>query len=395
MIEIKGKRNSAIVFADKIDKETKTKLAAILREEAFADSRIRIMPDAHAGKTAVVGTTITLTNRIIPALLGVDLGCGMEVVFLQEREVDLPKLDEAIHALVPCGAKIHAAPLLSADAFDFDRLYCKTAVNKDRALKSLGTLGGGNHFIELDKTENGELVLVIHCGSRQAGSDVATYYKALAYREQCKKERKEKRKIFYDYDEDDHACRAVRREQKTKLDVTRENAVLKGRRFEEYLHDVALMQEYADLNRKTISNTICSAMGFHVKDRFSCAHNYIDAEHMILRKGAISARLHERVIIPLNMRDGAILGTGMGNPNWNFSAPHGAGRACSRIEAKHTYTVEEYQAEMSGIYTTTATAGSLDECPMAYKPPKKILDVIGETVNIEQIIRPVYNFKSC
>lgn len=394
MIEIQGKKNSAIVFADKIDKETKTQLAALLREDAFADSKIRIMPDTHTGKYTVVGTTMTLNGRITPSLLGVDIGCGVETVFLEETEINLPELDKAVHALIPCGAKIHSEPVI--DNFDFSGLHCASSVNKNRALKSIGTLGGGNHFIELDRADDGTLILLIHSGSRQAGSDVALHYQELAYREECKKERKQSRKADYrNRYEEDYYCKAMRREARTKLAVTRQNAVLKGERFFEYLNDVAIIQRYADLNRRTIAERICSALNLHIKDRFSCVHNYIDEENMILRKGAISARQNERVIIPLNMRDGAILGVGLGNSEWNFSAPHGAGRACSRTEAKYAYTVEEYQQTMSGIFTTTANAGSLDECPMAYKPAHKIIEAVKDTVEIQQIIRPVYNFKAC
>lgn len=394
MIELHGKRNSAIIFAEKIDKETKTQLAALLREEAFADSKIRIMPDAHTGKNAVVGTTMTLNGRIIPGVLGVDIGCGVEVVFLREKDVDLEKLDQVVHSLVPCGAKIHDTPI-SAD-FDFNELYCRSVINAGRAKRSIGTLGGGNHFIELDRDFDGGLVLLIHSGSRQVGSDAANYYQELAYSDACKKLRKEARKTDYGYrSEQELYCKAMRRESKSKLKVTRQTAVLKGALFGQYLHDVAVIQEYADLNRRTIAKIILSALDLHEKERFSCVHNYVDTESMILRKGAISARANERVIIPLNMRDGAIIGVGKGNPEWNFSAPHGAGRACSRTEAKYAYTVEEYRREMSGIYTTTANEGSLDECPMAYKPPETILHSITDTVKTERIIRPIYNFKSC
>ena len=394
MFEIIGKRNSAIVFAEKTDKETKTQIASLLREEAFADSKIRIMPDTHTGKYTVVGTTMTLNGRIMPSLLGVDIGCGVEVVFLEEKEIDLPKFDKTVHELIPCGAKIHHEPVV--DSFDFSKLNCLSAVNQSRAMRSLGTLGGGNHFIELDKAENGDLILLIHCGSRQAGSDVALYYQDLAYREACKKERKLSRNIHYQaVNEEEYYCKAIRREVKAKLPTTKQNAVLKGERFFQYINDVAIMQQYADLNRRTIAERICAAMQLHVKDRFSCVHNYVDKDSMILRKGAISARQNERVVIPLNMRDGSIIGVGLGNPEWNFSAPHGAGRACSRTEAKFTYTVEEYQQAMAGVYTTTATIGSLDECPMAYKPSDKIVDAVKDTVEIKQIIHPIYNFKAC
>ena len=390
MIKIKGKRNSAIIYAEKIDNSTKTQIASLLREEAYSDSKIRIMPDTHSGKNVAVGTTMTLSRRVNPALVGVDIGCGMEVVILQETEVDLKKLDEAIHSSIPCGAKIHERPIAE---FDLSSLYCKDKVDITRAMRSLGTLGGGNHFIELDRSEQGELMLVIHSGSRQLGSDVARYYQEQAYRYQCKKM---KRRSNHDRrSNDEYLCRAEKRERKSDVKVRYEDAILEGELFDKYLQDISIVTAFADLNRQTIAKTICSKMSLTEKDRFSCVHNYIDTDRMILRKGAISARLDERLIIPLNMRDGAIIGRGLGNPEWNFSAPHGAGRACNRTEAKFAFTVEEFQRQMEGIYTTTAQTGSLDECPMAYKPPEAILSQIEESVEIEQIIKPIYNFKSC
>ena len=390
MIKLQGKRNSAIVFADKIDKSTKTQISELLREEAYADSKIRIMPDTHSGKNVAVGTTMTVKNRIAPSLVGVDIGCGMEVVFLKEKELDLEKLDGAIHALVPAGSKIHDFPVTS---FDFDTLHCKNNVDSERALKSIGTLGGGNHFIEVDRTEAGELVLVIHSGSRQLGSDVASYYQDQAYRYQCKKQRKRVRQSYYD--DVDAEGFVSNKSSGSSVQVKRETAVLEGALLKQYLHDLDIVVSFADLNRQTIAKLICDRMGLTVTDRFSCIHNYIDTEYMILRKGAISARLGERVIIPLNMRDGALLGVGKGNPEWNFSAPHGAGRACSRTDAKYAFTVEEFKREMEGIYTTTATEGSIDECPMAYKAPSRIFEFIGDTVSDYEIIKPIYNFKSC
>ena len=390
MIKLQGKRNSAIIFADKIDKQTKTQISELLREEAYADSKIRIMPDTHSGKNVAVGTTMTVKNRIAPSLVGVDIGCGMEVVFLKEQEIDPEKLDRVIHSLVPAGTKIHGAPITS---FDFDALHCKDKVNLERALRSIGTLGGGNHFIEVDRTEDSELVLVIHSGSRQLGSDVATYYQDQAYRYQCKKQRKRARQSYYD---DVDATGLIHQKSSSNtVNVKRETAILEGTLLDEYLHDLNIVTSFADLNRRTMAKIICDNMGLTITDRFSCIHNYIDTEYMILRKGAISARLGERVIIPLNMRDGALLGIGKGNPEWNFSAPHGAGRACSRTDAKYAFTVEEFKREMEGIYTTTATEGSIDECPMAYKAPSRIFEFIGETVSDYEIIKPIYNFKSC
>lgn len=390
MIKLQGKRNSAVIFADKIDKQTKTQISSLLREEAYSDSKIRIMPDVHSGKNVAVGTTMTVARRISPALVGVDIGCGMETVFLHEQELDLKRLDHVIHSLIPCGAKVHDNAIAS---FDLSQLNCKDHVDGERALRSLGTLGGGNHFIEVDRTESGDLVLVIHSGSRQLGSDVSGYYEDQAYRYQCRKNRKRTRQSYYD-DKNDGLYFA-KKSNKEMPKIKREEAILEGELFQSYLHDLAIVTAFADHNRRTIADRICRSMGLTVRERFSCIHNYIDTEHMILRKGAVSARLGERVIIPLNMRDGALLGYGKGNPEWNYSAPHGAGRACSRTDAKYAFTVEEYQREMEGIYTTTAQEGSIDECPMAYKAPERILEVIGETVSDFEIIKPIYNFKSC
>jgi len=394
MIEIQGKRNSAIIYADKIDRETKTQLAELLRDIAFADSKIRIMPDTHSGKGCVVGTTMTLTGRLCPALVGVDIGCGMETVIFEEKLIDLPKLDELIHSQIPCGSRVHGSPLASADEVNLSKLRCYSKINADRAYRSIGTLGGGNHFIEFDKDDNGTLYLVIHSGSRQLGSDVAKYHQDAAYRYQCKKAKRNARTTSFQRDDDEYYLKPASYEKKSPS-VVYGRAILDGELFEDYIHDISVVQEFATLNRKTMAEIIRSGMGLHSKDGFSNVHNYVDTERMILRKGAISANQGERLIIPLNMRDGALICTGLGNPDWNFSAPHGAGRVCSRTDAKYAYSVEEFQEQMKGVYTTTANAGSIDECPMAYKAPEGIISSIGDAVKIEKTIRPIYNFKAC
>ena len=400
MIEIRGKRNSAIVYAEKIDKETKTQLAELLRDIAFADSKIRIMPDTHSGKGCVVGTTMTLSGRLCPALVGVDLGCGMETVIFRERDIDLPKLDEFVHSHIPCGSKVNAKPLISDNDIDLSRLRCYSKINADRAYRSIGTLGGGNHFIELDRDDDGTLYLVIHSGSRQLGSDIAKYYQDAAYRYQLKKVKRNTLTMSFqrdaddDDDDDEYFMKPTSREKKAPS-IVYGRATLDGELFEDYIHDISIAQEFAGLNRKTIAKIISNGMGLHWTESFSNVHNYIDTERMILRKGAISANQGERLIIPLNMRDGALICTGLGNPDWNFSAPHGAGRVCSRTDARYAYSVEEFQSQMKGIYTTTANAGSIDECPMAYKAPDGIIKLIGDTVSIDKSIRPIYNFKAC
>ncbi|MCL2512375.1 MAG: RtcB family protein [Oscillospiraceae bacterium] len=396
MIEIKGKRNSAIVYIDKIDKETKTQIAELLREKAFADSKIRIMPDTHYGKGCVVGTTMTLNGRLCPSLVGVDIGCGMETVIFDEKEIDFAKLDKLIHDHIPCGSRIHAEPLAESEKINLSNLRCCSKINAERAYRSIGTLGGGNHFIEFDRDDDGKIYLIIHSGSRQLGSDVASYYQEAAYRYQIKKTKKNMRTASYDRDDSDcYGVKPTKTKEKAKPAVNYNRAVLDGALFDDYIHDIAIVQEFADFNRKAMAEAIKTGMGLRAEKSFSNVHNYIDTGRMILRKGAVSANLGEQVIIPLNMRDGALYCTGLGNPEWNFSAPHGAGRVCSRSDAKYAYSVEEFQEQMKGIYTTTANEGSLDECPMVYKAPDNIINTVSETVTIEKKLRPIYNFKAC
>lgn len=391
MTELKGKRNTAIIYTDKIDKEAKTQIATLLRDPAYADSKIRIMPDVHSSRGTVVGTAMTVSKRLSPSLIGVDIGCGMETVKLGKlSEPDLTKLDGLIHSSIPAGARIRKDALCTD--FPLDKLNCYSRIKPERAFRSLGTLGGGNHFIELDRDEEGCYYLVIHSGSRNLGSEVANHYISAAYKYQCGKARRNQRQQSAD---DGYGGFMKLRGTKSADDVRKETAVLEGELLVQYLEDVALTLEFATLNRKLIAETVCRGMDFEPMDSFTCAHNYIDTRRMILRKGAISAESGEQIIIPLNMRDGAILAHGRGNPDWNFSAPHGAGRICNRTEARHAYTLEQYQAEMSGVYTTTANQGSLDECPMAYKPPQVIIEAIADTAEIERIIKPVYNFKAC
>lgn len=388
MIELKGKRNTAIIYADRIDKAAKTQLSELLREPAYADSKIRIMPDVHASRGTVVGTAMTIQGRVSPTLMGVDIGCGVDAVNLGKiPPPDLLALDKLIHEKIPAGARVRQKAIDSG--VELNSLYCFNSVNADRALLSLGTLGGGNHFIELDRDGDGSYYLLIHTGSRQLGSDVAAYYSKQAYKYQCGKQ---KRSIAPKYSDEDGGFQP--RGGKSAGSKPRvEGSVLEGELFLKYLNDTVITAKFAAGNRKAIANIICEGMGFSPVDSFSCPHNCIDSERMILRKGSISARAGERVIIPLNMRDGAIIGEGLGNPGWNFSAPHGAGRICTRDEARHAYTVDEYKDAMVGIYTSTANSDTIDECPMAYKPPERITEAIGDTVRILNVIKPVYNFK--
>ena len=331
-----------------------------------------------------------------PALMGVDIGCGMETVIFEEKEIDLPKLDELIHSRILCGSKVNENPSATHNEINLKKLRCYAKINSDRAYRSIGTLGGGNHFIELDRDDCGDLYLIVHSGSRQLGSDVAKYYQDAAYRYQCKKAKKNTRIVSFERrdDDDEYYIKPTNREKKSSP-VIYARAIIDGSLFDDYIHDISIVQSFADLNRKTMAEIIGNGMGLHVKDSFSNVHNYVDTDRMILRKGAVSANRDERLVIPLNMRDGALICTGLGNPDWNFSAPHGAGRACSRTDAKYAYSVEEFQEQMKGVYTTTANAGSIDECPMAYKAPEGIIALIKDTVRIEKTIRPIYNFKAC
>lgn len=416
MIEIQTKKNTVKVFTDDLDKPTKQQITATARDPAYADSKIRVMPDTHAGRGCVIGMTMTLCGRVSPSLVGVDIGCGIEVVRLQEREINLPLLDDFVHQCIPAGKRIHDTA--RETTLPLDKLNCFSRIDVDRTLRSLGTLGGGNHFIELDRGSDGAIYLVIHSGSRSLGSSVANHYRNEAYKYHLKKARKARRadtrnrlELEMDsfdlgrfgvdaYGDDPHtgrntATKASRRDDREKLAVKWETATCEGALFEDYLHDLAITVRFAEENRRRIAESICESLQLTVADRFSCVHNYID-EYRVLRKGAISARQGERVFIPLNMRDGALIARGLGNPDWNFSAPHGAGRACSRTDARHAYDVESYQDAMreAGVYTTTATNETLDECPMAYKSPDRILPYLAECVEIVDKIKPIYNFKA-
>ena len=397
MIEIKTKKNTAKVFTDELDKMTKQQIAATARDPAYADAKIRVMPDTHAGRGCVIGMTMTLNGRVSPSLVGVDIGCGMEIVKLAETEMDLPLLDEWIHNQIPAGKHSFNDPQTCNTPID--ELFCLPSVDRDRVLKSMGTLGGGNHFIEVDRDSEGYLYLIIHSGSRYLGAAVANHYRDMAYKYHLKKARKAHRVDTRERQEEEftdfHSTKASRRDDRDRLVVKWETAVCEGELYEQYLHDLEIAVQFAEENRRRMAEAICEGMHLTIADRFSCIHNYIDKHH-ILRKGAISARQGERVLIPLNMKDGCLIATGQGNPDWNFSAPHGAGRACSRTDAKFAYDVEDFRTIMAeaGVYTTSASKETLDECPMAYKSPDRILPHLGECVELQGILKPIYNFKA-
>lgn len=395
MIEIKRENGTPVkVFAETFEYEAYDQVKALANYEAYVDSTIRIMPDAHAGKGCTIGTTMTIDGKVTPNLVGVDIGCGMLVVELGAniRPV-FENLDASIRQLIPSGFEIHPYPVKPFGLLDM--LRCGKEVDLGRAACSLGSLGGGNHFIELNVNEKtGQYYLVIHSGSRNLGVQVCKHYQDRAY--------KKLNEMGAIKDEVVRRLKAEGREKDIQTELkklqkpscNKELAHLEGVDFTEYIHDMIIVQKYASANRKTIAELITGAMGWKWKGSFETIHNYIDVDAMILRKGAVRALKGERLIIPMNMRDGSLICVGKGNEDWNYSAPHGAGRLMSRAKAKETLSLDEFKSTMSGIYTTTVGKGTIDESPMAYKPMEEIVRCIEPTVDIVEIIKPVYNFKA-
>lgn len=356
------------------------------------------MPDIHAGAGCTIGTTMTVKDKIVPNLVGVDIGCGMEVVKVKERRLELQKLDKLIYAKIPSGFDVREKTHGYFEEIDLKELHCYYHITPERAEKSLGTLGGGNHFIEVDKDSEGAVYLVIHSGSRYLGLEVAKYYQEEGYQVLNSPTKEEMDRLIADLQAQgkekqiQKSLRALKREKKT--DIPRTLAYVSGELFDRYIHDMKIVQKYAELNRKAMMNEIVRGMKLHVIEQFTTVHNYIDTEAMILRKGAVSAREGERLLIPMNMRDGSLLCVGKGNADWNWSAPHGTGRLMSRAAAKQSFTVSAFKKQMEGIYSTSINQGTLDECPMAYKRMEDILPFLGDTVEVLEVIKPIYNFKA-
>lgn len=398
MLELNGKYNTAKVFTEVVDQASITQIIELCNQEFTQGSRIRLMPDVHAGSGCTVGTTMTIADKIVPNLVGVDIGCGMETVKLKETHIELQKLDKLIYAKIPSGFAIREKPHRYMQEIDLTKLYCYKEINTLRAEKSLGTLGGGNHFIEMDIDDEGRYYLVIHSGSRHLGLEVANYYQNEAYH-QCNGSSEDDVQVLIDQLKADGREKEIQKAVKALKNTKRTNipkalCYLSGELFDRYIHDMKLIQQFALLNRKAMADEILRGMGLHVDESFTTIHNYMDTDAMILRKGAVSAKEGERLLIPINMRDGSLICVGRGNEDWNCSAPHGAGRLMSRGTAKQSFTVSEYKKQMDGIYTTSVGKATLDECPMAYKRMEDIIKNIGDTVEIEKIIRPVYNFKA-
>lgn len=398
MLELNGRYNTAKVFTDLIDENAIAQIIELLNQPMSEGQQIRIMPDVHAGAGCTIGTTMTITDKAVPNLVGGDIGCGMETVRIKESFIEVQKLDKLIRAQIPSGFAIRKKIHRYIEKIELLDLYCFHKINYDRAEKSLGTLGGGNHFIEADRGEDGAIYIVIHSGSRHLGLEVAKYYQEEAYKRlnSCSKTEIETliAKLKTEGKEKQIQKELKKLTNTKRTDVPKALAYTEGELFEQYIHDMKIVQEYAMLNRQAMMDEIIKGMGLHICDRFTTVHNYIDTDKMILRKGAVSARMGKTLLIPINMRDGSLICTGKGNLDWNFSAPHGADRVLSRGEAKATLTLSEFKKQMEGIYSTSVNRDTIDESPMAYKSIDDIVSNIGDTIDINDIIKPIYNFKA-
>lgn len=399
-IEIKGKVNTALCYAKVVEDEAIEQIRRMCDYDMTAGSKIRIMPDVHAGKGCTIGTTMTIVDKAVPNVVGVDIGCGMYTVCLGNQEINLEKFDEAAH-FIPSGRDIWDGRV---ERFDLTVLRCYRELKQTKRLeKSLGTLGGGNHFIEIDVSQDGTKYLVIHSGSRNLGKQVAELYQQLA----CDLDKgigvylEAREELIRTYKEQgrkseiqDALKELYRKRYLSEPTMPADLCYLSGKYLDDYLHDVEICQEFARRSREKMAEILLERTGLTAGEAFHTIHNYIDTDEMILRKGAIAAHKGEKVLIPINMRDGSVLAVGRGNSEWNYSAPHGAGRLMSRTSARNTLSMEEYVKSMEGIYTTSVNEFTLDEAPMAYKSLEDIIDVIAESVDIIDIMKPIYNFKA-
>lgn len=398
MFEIKGKVNTAICYATVVEDAAIEQIRRMCDYDLTEGSRIRIMPDVHAGKGCTIGTTMTVIDRAVPNIVGVDIGCGMYTVNMDKGDIDLEKFDSACHS-IPSGMNVWEG---RKERFDLTELKCYRALQDTRYIeRSIGTLGGGNHFIEIDEAADGTKYLVIHSGSRSLGKQVAEYYQKLAVEIHSGKDEyyAARDALIAEYKaagrraEIQDALKELKWEKRECL-IPDDLCYLYGTYFEDYLHDVEICQTFARRNREKMAETILEMTGITPGEAFHTVHNYIDTDEMILRKGSIAAHKGEKVLIPINMRDGSVLAVGKGNPEWNFSAPHGAGRLMSRTVAKNTLSMDEYKEMMKGVYTTSINENTLDEAPMAYKSLGDIIDVIRESVDVIEVLKPIYNFKA-
>jgi len=389
--------NEIKIFAETIEEVAYEQIKRLSNFKAYENSKFRIMPDCHAGAGCTIGTTMTVDDKITPNLVGVDIGCGMLTVELSNKRVDLMKLDKVINAKVPHGFNVHDNPQIE---FLSPALFCKKHVDVERGLRAVGTLGGGNHFIEIAQSKDNVSYLIIHSGSRSIGNQVAKHYQELAVKSLYRKsEFKVTELIFRLKDEGrekDISAELLKLKGKgaEQEKMFGDLAYLEGEHRNRYMHDLNSMQEYAALNRAKIADIIFENTNIKPVDRIETIHNYVDFKRMILRKGAVSAEKGEQLLIPMNMRDGSLLCVGKGNEDWNYSAPHGAGRLMSRKKAKQVLDMSEFEKQMENVYSTSVVKGTLDEAPNAYKPMKEIINQIKDTVDIVDILKPIYNFKS-
>ena len=397
MISVTGTQTEAKVFSNYPQETALEQIQELCNQAFLKDTKIRIMPDYHAGKGCVIGTTIQLKDKVVPNLVGVDVGCGVLTVKLQNKKVDFNRLDHVIRTYVPSGQELHSdetVRLINTEFPSVQEFKAKHILTQGKSLYSLGTLGGGNHFIEVSVDSEGHHYLTIHTGSRYVGAKIAYYYQKVAIsniRQQDLNEMIEQLKLSGREKEIQTAIQSFKDKNPV---IPPDLAYLEGENFQDYMHDMKLAQAFAKANREEIARAITENMGFDELDRFDTVHNYIDTENLILRKGAVSAQKGERLIIPMNMRDGSILTVGKGNEDWNYSAPHGAGRILSRTKAMKSLSMEDFHKTMEGIWTTSVSEATLDEAPMAYKPMNEILEKIEETSEIACFIKPVYNFKA-
>lgn len=399
MLIINGKHNAAIVYTDNIENTAHEQLEAVCDAPYLADCKVRVMPDVHAGKGCTIGTTMTIHGKVVPNMVGVDIGCGMYTVKLEDKSIDFNELDATIRKHIPSGRAVRSDVHQFAEQVDLNELQMASMCDIDRAYRSIGSLGGGNHFIEVDKDNDGHLYLVIHSGSRHLGVQVADYYQDAAYWQLSGKKKQNINAVIAELKAQGRHKEISETVKKLKVNLTeseipRDMAYVSGLLFDDYIHDMRITQHFAMLNRKAMADEIIRNMRLTVADEFTTIHNYIDTDAMILRKGAVSAREGEQLLIPINMRDGSLLCVGKGNPDWNQSAPHGAGRLMSRKKAKEKLDLGDYRDAMSGVFSTCINNGTLDEAPMAYKSMDAILKHIEPTVGVVKVIKPVFNFKA-
>ena len=400
MLEIKGKYATAVCYAKVIEDEAIEQIKRMCDYKLTEGSEIRIMPDVHAGKGCTIGTTMTIAGKACPNVVGVDIGCGMYTVKLKNKELDFEKIDEACH-FIPSGMNVWEGRM---ERFDLSDLKCYRALRDTRRLeRSLGTLGGGNHFIEVDQASDGTYYLVIHSGSRNLGKQVAEIYQQIAIDLHSGKEQYyiDRERIIAEYKaagrrkEIEGELKKLKKEyEDNALLIPADICWLYGKFLDDYLHDVKICQAFAKRSRERMAEIILERTGMEAVESFHTIHNYIDTDEMILRKGAIAAHEGEKVLIPINMRDGSVIAVGRGCKDWNYSAPHGAGRIMSRSKAKDSLSMDEYKETMKGIYTTSVNESTLDEAPMAYKSLEDIIDVIRDSVDIIEVMKPVFNFKA-